>query len=295
MKKALLVFYALLSISCLLIGCTCKHQWSDASCTTPRTCTICGETEGDPLPHTFSPATCTSPSICVNCGFVQGKPLPHGNITEANYQDAPMCLDCGTTLGTPLTPVYEEKNIPMNFQPGVPTPYTTICAENSQMTTTGTAILTDCGILDEADRAEWSNILGVSLEPQDGYEWIAAKIDAVFDDRNTQKYGIVTCYLYEDYYTPYLYDDTLEEIGEKFYKSQILWHGNTVEQLTATALKWGNWTPQKTISLSCYFAFRVPVGYRGAVVGLETSGRYINTDLYYVDDPTDGTLLYRLK
>lgn len=29
------------------------HQWKDATCTTPKTCTVCGATEGEPLGHNF--------------------------------------------------------------------------------------------------------------------------------------------------------------------------------------------------------------------------------------------------
>lgn len=35
-----------------LAGCGCQHQWEEATCTTPKTCTQCGETEGEALGHT---------------------------------------------------------------------------------------------------------------------------------------------------------------------------------------------------------------------------------------------------
>lgn len=51
------------------------HVWLDATCTAPRTCAECGETEGDPLGHDMLPATYYDPSICSVCGHIEGEPL----------------------------------------------------------------------------------------------------------------------------------------------------------------------------------------------------------------------------
>ena len=32
----------------------CAHSWKDATCTTAKTCTLCGATEGDVGGHTFT-------------------------------------------------------------------------------------------------------------------------------------------------------------------------------------------------------------------------------------------------
>ena len=50
------------------------HDWEEATCTTPKTCDRCSETEGTTIPHRFteqvvkaetlkSVATCTSPAV----------------------------------------------------------------------------------------------------------------------------------------------------------------------------------------------------------------------------------------
>lgn len=36
-----------------------KHVWAEATCTEPKTCTVCGETEGEPLGHDFVDGICT--------------------------------------------------------------------------------------------------------------------------------------------------------------------------------------------------------------------------------------------
>ena len=35
-----------------LCGCSCRHEWVDATCTEPKTCAKCGETQGEALGHT---------------------------------------------------------------------------------------------------------------------------------------------------------------------------------------------------------------------------------------------------
>ncbi len=50
-----------------------EHTWAEATCTQPRTCTECGETEGEPLEHEWTPATLEAPKTCVNCGATEGE------------------------------------------------------------------------------------------------------------------------------------------------------------------------------------------------------------------------------
>ena len=44
---------------------TCKHEYADATCTRPRTCTICLDTQGNPRGHIFKNNLCTA------CGLIQ--------------------------------------------------------------------------------------------------------------------------------------------------------------------------------------------------------------------------------
>lgn len=39
------------------------HTWTPATCTVPKTCSVCGVTEGEPIAHTFEKGVCTV------CGF----------------------------------------------------------------------------------------------------------------------------------------------------------------------------------------------------------------------------------
>ena len=119
-----------LIILCLLVfsltGCACKHQWSNATCITPKTCSECGATEGSFLGHQWSDATCTAPKTCINCSKTEGDILPHqwSNATclspavcslcslegelgnhlwvDATYEHAKYCSTCKVEDGLPL-------------------------------------------------------------------------------------------------------------------------------------------------------------------------------------------------
>ncbi len=77
------------------------HSWKAASCTAPKTCKTCGETEGDVLPHTWAEATCTMAKTCSVCKATEGEALGHA-WQDATY-DAPMtCSVCAQTQGDVL-------------------------------------------------------------------------------------------------------------------------------------------------------------------------------------------------
>ena len=50
-------FAAVLALS--LAGCGHQHSWEDATCDTPKTCSECGETEGEALGHEVSIGKCS--------------------------------------------------------------------------------------------------------------------------------------------------------------------------------------------------------------------------------------------
>ena len=54
----------------------CNHSWRDATCFQPRTCDICGATEGGLSDHTWKDATYSEPKTCIVCGTTEGSKLP---------------------------------------------------------------------------------------------------------------------------------------------------------------------------------------------------------------------------
>lgn len=79
----------------------CIHEWAEASCIEPKTCTICGETSGEPLGHDWQDATCTEPKTCSRCNMTEGKSLGHEKVA-ATCTEPERCTRCGQTFGDPL-------------------------------------------------------------------------------------------------------------------------------------------------------------------------------------------------
>ena len=45
-----------------------EHSWIDATCTEPKTCALCGETEGEALGHDYSTSNFFKTGVCSRCG-----------------------------------------------------------------------------------------------------------------------------------------------------------------------------------------------------------------------------------
>ena len=88
----------------------CIHNWQEATCTEPRTCSICGRTEGDSLGHVWEDATCTDPQTCSRCGETQGAALGH-DWQEATCTEPKTCKRCGTTEGAALGHQVDSWNV----------------------------------------------------------------------------------------------------------------------------------------------------------------------------------------
>lgn len=97
MRKILSILLAA-CMAMSLAGCCLNHDWKDATCTEPKTCSKCGETEGDPLGHEWKDATCTEPKTCSRCGATEGQAAGH-KWKEANCTTPKTCTVCGKTEG----------------------------------------------------------------------------------------------------------------------------------------------------------------------------------------------------
>lgn len=79
MKKKVIICVSVVCIAVLVVSILfaahilCIHKWSDATCTRPKTCTICNRTEGKPLGHTAGEWTVITDSTCSETGEAQTK------------------------------------------------------------------------------------------------------------------------------------------------------------------------------------------------------------------------------
>jgi len=144
-KKTGLIVAVILIVLVLLLGGAAAagyflyHSWSPATCHSPRTCSICGKTEGSTLDHSWTKGSCTEDSFCELCGEVKASAPGHewvepdyapeamcavaktctrcGEVmgenrehdwTPANCYDPQVCKTCGMTYGTALGHKWEE-------------------------------------------------------------------------------------------------------------------------------------------------------------------------------------------
>lgn len=92
----------LLGALCLLLtACGCDHEWKSATCEEPKTCKLCGETEGEALEHDWDDATCEEPKTCDECGKTKGEPLGHTWV-DATCDTPKTCSVCEATEGDVL-------------------------------------------------------------------------------------------------------------------------------------------------------------------------------------------------
>ena len=83
------------------------HKFKDATCTEPKTCKICGATEGAALGHSFKDATCTDAKICKICGTKEDNALGH-NYKDATCTNPKTCSTCGATEGSAVDHSYQN-------------------------------------------------------------------------------------------------------------------------------------------------------------------------------------------
>ena len=101
MKKKRFFLLTALAVMALLAGCGCEHEWAEADCVNPKHCTLCEETEGDPLGHVWLAATCEVPKTCEVCGTPDGDPKGHDWV-DATCEDPKTCTLCHLTEGKAL-------------------------------------------------------------------------------------------------------------------------------------------------------------------------------------------------
>ena len=82
-----------------LTSCGCKHEWMEANCSTPRTCSVCGKQEGEIGNHVWVEANCTVAKTCDLCKITEGEPIGHDWV-EATCKTLKICSVCQITEGT---------------------------------------------------------------------------------------------------------------------------------------------------------------------------------------------------
>lgn len=132
MKKRIIVLGVAAFMSAMLLTGCCDHEWEDATCTEPKTCTLCGKTEGEALGHKWKDATCTEQKTCTVCGETEGKALGH-KWEDATCTEPKTCSRCKETQGDPAGHKVEEWKVTKEAtcsSEGEETGKCTVCGES---------------------------------------------------------------------------------------------------------------------------------------------------------------------
>ena len=155
------------------------HSWNNATCTTKKTCTVCGKTEGELAAHSYTKnttgasctqngkavytcsvcghsyeetisatghswkeATCTTPKTCTKCGATEGNALGH------NYVNG-TCSRCGESEGNWFVGEYVDE---FQMNTGIRYIYTLAYGTFSNSATTGSKLSVE--VLADKKRAD---------------------------------------------------------------------------------------------------------------------------------------------
>ena len=301
MKKSRLLLLSILAAA-LLAGCSCDHQWTAATCETPKTCTLCNLSEGDPLGHnwqdadcetpktcsrcnltegnplghSWEEATCTTAKFCSICGLVEGQPLDHTWEGEATLYEGAICTVCGTE-GDPLPGYLAQNNLFPNVFPREASAYLTNTYVRPDLETTG-EFLSSTLLVFESDETH---------RAKQGYEWRSVDVTITFSDSNSNLFGTNVICTRADYYQ----DQVLKPIkNQETFK--VTYHGKEYK-CTAFYENSGFYylNNSSVYQVSCYV--QVPVGYDGVVLAFLYGDTEVK-DAHLHDVADENTLLLRL-
>ena len=100
-KRSISIILVMAMVMGMLCGCCLRHDWQEASCEAPKTCSECGKTEGEALGHTWADATCDAPQTCTGCGKTEGEALGHNIFWTSEDRKTTMegsCSTCGQSF-----------------------------------------------------------------------------------------------------------------------------------------------------------------------------------------------------
>lgn len=270
MKKTFVILTVLVC-ALMLCGCQCRHIWVEADCVTPKTCSECGETEGEALGHSWAEATCAAPKTCENCSETEGEALAHTWV-DANFQAAKTCTVCAATEGEPLTADFESLGLAIDAEgTGVPCTFT-IGSKEFTVQVDSWETLTAEEVAD-AIRNHYSNVNDPGLETylsniqdMDGYEWKAAHV--LVDGSGIASLNDLPLFPdYGDYYDLDGLVDSLEEGPDKPTRFTVNFNG---QDYTDCAFYNYHYIEHIDCELSLkidqWMFLRLPVGYDGMVL-----------------------------
>ena len=311
MKKRILLIFVF-AMALLLCGCCLSHEWVEASCTTPRTCSKCEKTEGDTLEHQWKEATCQKPKTCTGCDATEGAAKGH-TLVEANYQVGEHCADCSEVFGEPVVAEFERTGrsyqaLDLTTAHSGTYEYTTGKNKDTQAVTGKVSVNWAIPMDPSADpmsnaincyvpegiQPEVISIIGLNscMEDLEGYQWRGINAGVKFSE---QRFNII--WGYEDYYSLTQYDkdavrndviadNTNGQITSSIFSVEV--NGETYDQCMMLSI---SWIAKNNKDLNIITFYRVPENYDGCVFSLIDS-RVLNHINYTSEAADNGFTSY---
>lgn len=296
MKKKVICGISIFASCVMLTGCCISHEWKDATCTDPKTCIKCGETEGEVTEHTWAEATCSVPRTCSVCGETEGNALEH-TLTEANYQQASTCEVCGEIVGEPLQADFEKYDLAKYLMElDQEYDYKTLCNDDLAYATVGKAKFSNYRTFDSDE----------THPAKEGYEWKTVDITLSVGDENAYNYGISSSFRDEDYYDILKHDSTAQDDEAGMFHFTVNWNGIDYTECCGIfeTEGWGGWTDNtnpiyedwELINiLQCRESVLVPTGYDGFVWGVINKAVESESEQYIYELDNTDSLFFRMK
>ncbi len=235
------------------------HTWIEATCIEPKTCSVCGETEGEPLGHEWMENT-------------------------PNYQQAKTCAVCGETEGEPLEAAlagtdFVEADKEYDFE--------VMCTRDHSKTTVEKVTFANYKVFDSDE----------THDAKEGYEWKSVDIIYNAGDDNSVSYGCHTAYCVGEYYQDNdIGEDgsfTVSFNGEDYDGCLMECTDKTRDGVTDNSYKdkYG-WSGKYVFEGNTNYTFLVPKGFDGMTVFLLDFNEYLekNEDI----DACDHRIYFRL-
>ena len=232
--KKMWIFATLLLVATVMFaGCGHTHEWTEASCTAPKTCADCGETEGEALGHQLS---------------------------QANYQSPAQCGVCGAVEGTVLTPDFVGKGIEIDIEAvGDSADYITNTAFVDNVDVIGKTTLTSYDICPSFEE----------IEARDGYECRVAVFDTTFGSDALYN-GVNTLFYVTDYYNTKLIAESPDHSNPLYTITNVNINGENQPVYISQRGKYDAKSDKLNFKLT--ICAQVPIGYDGIVCGLVRNG-----------------------
>ncbi|MCD8240213.1 MAG: hypothetical protein LUB58_02305 [Oscillospiraceae bacterium] len=233
-----------------------EHEWIEATCTVPKTCAVCGETEGEALGHSFAAANYQQPAVCTVCGETEGDVLP---------ADFDTCgLRCDAVAGKALT-------------------YKTT-GEGLSGEVIGTVTFYQPEVLDSCPY----------FETPEGYVSAKMTISLTFNASDVTAYGIAGAWYMEDFYSVTGRIDSVEKDGAGVETFTLNWNGEDYTQChyyeagTSASQEAGSFY----VTIESYYC--IPEGYDGAVFAVYNANSGWVDGSYVFDLDNTDSVFYRL-